>query len=113
VPKQDWKPRDLDIYLLNTKVNKFQTGFQLGSSGLTRANSLGPRMRFLEAEILPMLRDWMDSYDTCEEGRSAFRRLWKYARQLIDLQTRLLIEQYMYERRGWWRTLVSGFRPLD
>ena len=43
-----------------------------------------------------------------------FKLAWQTARQLVDLQGRLLLEQCFWELGGRWRTeLVTGFKPVQ
>lgn len=59
---------------------------------------------------------WIDSYEDrngTRIGRALFRWHWKKMRLWIGLQDRLFIEQVLYDRGGFYRGLVSGFRPID
>lgn len=61
---------------------------------------------------------WVDSYvkynsDLPEKYiRDAFTRDWKALRLRLPLQDRLVVEQVLYDKGGWHRKLVSGFRPI-
>ncbi len=46
-------------------------------------------------------------------GFSAFRSRWAYVRQLLSLQGRLLVEQIMWAMGPPWRTLLTGFNPIE
>ncbi len=46
-------------------------------------------------------------------GFSAFRSRWAYVRQLIPLQSRLLVEQILWSMGPPWRTLLTGFNPVE
>lgn len=46
-------------------------------------------------------------------GFDRFVDSWKLGRQLVPLQGRLVMEQVLWDLGGPWRTLVSGFKPLD
>ncbi len=54
------------------------------------------------------IRDVLSSYS----GPKAFEADWKYARLVVPLQFRLLVEQELWDRRGGWRDLVTGFKPI-
>ncbi len=45
-------------------------------------------------------------------GARRFRKLWVRARLLVGLQSRLFIEQVLWELGGPFRDLVTGFRPV-
>lgn len=46
-------------------------------------------------------------------GKAAFKADWKIIRLWLGLQDRLFVEQMLYDRGGFYRRLVSGFRPLE
>lgn len=46
-------------------------------------------------------------------GFSAFRSRWAYIRQLMPLQSRLLVEQILYAMGPPWRRLLTGFNPVE
>ncbi len=46
-------------------------------------------------------------------GFAAFRSRWAYARQLLPLQLRLLLEQVLWSMGPPWRTLLTGFNPIE
>ncbi len=46
-------------------------------------------------------------------GFSAFRSRWAYVRQLIPLQSRLLVEQILWSMGPPWRSLLTGFNPVE
>lgn len=54
------------------------------------------------------IRDTLNSYS----GPKAFEQDWKWARLVVPLQIRLMVEQVLWDRRGGWRDLVSGFKPV-
>lgn len=55
-----------------------------------------------------VMRDQMRSM-----GYSAFRSRWAFVRQLLPLQGRLLIEQVLWAMGPPWRTLLTGFNPVE
>jgi hypothetical protein len=42
-----------------------------------------------------------------------FRSSWKMGRQLVSLQARLVIEQVLWNQGNPWRSLVTGFKPIQ
>ncbi len=46
-------------------------------------------------------------------GWLGFRSRWAYVRQLLPLQGRLLIEQILWAMGPPWRTLITGFDPVE
>ncbi len=46
-------------------------------------------------------------------GFSAFRSRWAYVRQLLPLQSRLLVEQILWAMGPPWRSLLTGFNPIE
>ena len=42
----------------------------------------------------------------------AFEEDWKWLRLVVPLQLRLLVEQILWDKRGGWRDLVTGFGPV-
>ncbi len=46
-------------------------------------------------------------------GFAAFVYRWRILRQMVDLQSRLLIEQVLYEMGPPWSDLITGFKPID
>lgn len=42
----------------------------------------------------------------------AFEGDWKWLRLSVPLQVRLLVEQVLWDKRGGWRDLVTGFGPV-
>ena len=45
-------------------------------------------------------------------GSRRFRQFWVRARLLVGLQTRLFVEQVLWELGGPFRLLVTGFNPV-
>ncbi len=41
----------------------------------------------------------------------AFWNDWKWLRLTVDLQVRLFVEAVLWERRGPWRAMITGFGP--
>lgn len=64
-------------------------------------------LRELEASA----RKWVDGYDKAG-GFAEFRSMWRKVRNAVPLQTRLMVEQILWEKGGTWRGLVSGFKPI-
>lgn len=62
-------------------------------------------LRELEASA----RKWVDGY---EKEFAEFRAMWRKVRNAVPLQTRLMVEQILWEKGGTWRGLVSGFKPI-
>lgn len=46
-------------------------------------------------------------------GFSAFRSRWAFVRQLLPLQGRLLVEQILWAMGPPWRSLLTGFNPVE
>lgn len=46
------------------------------------------------------------------EGPKAFGEEWKWTRLLVPLQVRLFVEQVLWDKRGGYRDLVTGFAPV-
>lgn len=46
-------------------------------------------------------------------GFSAFRARWAFVRQLMTLQGRLFIEQVLWAMGPPWRSLLTGFNPIE
>lgn len=86
----------------------FRAGFQkrpgvsvFGRAGLRLAVALG-------RSLADSVRDAVEEYD----DPRVFEKDWKYARLVVPLQIRLLIEQILWDKRGGWRDLVTGFNPV-
>ena len=45
-------------------------------------------------------------------GPKEFEADWKWVRLMVPLQLRLLVEQILWDKRGGWRDLVTGFGPV-
>ena len=41
-----------------------------------------------------------------------FEADWKWVRLVVPLQMRLMVEQILWDKKGGWRDLVTGFRPV-
>ena len=54
------------------------------------------------------LRKMIETYS----GPREFEEDWKWVRLVVPLQLRLLVEQILWDKRGGWRDLVTGFRPV-
>lgn len=87
--------------------------------GQMRAFRLAPSMeKALEIGrgIRTELWDWISSYKQRENspglGFVLFKTHWSFVRLLLDLQTRLLAEQILWEMGKPWSTLCTGFKPL-
>lgn len=87
----------------------------------SRADFGNPLFTFsanLEAVRL-IANEWKRFVDSYEDrngpriGKAAFKADWRWIRLRVGLQDRLLIEQVLYDKGGFYRTLVSGFRPLE
>ena len=59
-------------------------------------------------ELAGSVRRVLGSYD----GPSAFQKDWKWARLLVPLQLRLLVEQVLWDKGEGWRKLITGFGPI-
>lgn len=46
-------------------------------------------------------------------GFAAFRARWAFVRQLMSLQSRLFLEQILWAMGPPWRTLLTGFNPIE
>ena len=53
-------------------------------------------------------RKFVNFWETPKE----FERDWKWVRLIVPLQARLLVEQVLWDKRGGWRDLVTGFGPV-
>ncbi len=51
---------------------------------------------------------YVSLYRTARE----FESDWKWTRLVVPLQVRLLVEQVLWDKRGGWRDLVTGFGPV-
>ena len=45
-------------------------------------------------------------------GPKEFEADWKWLRLMVPFQMRLLVEQVLWDKRGGWRDLVTGFGPV-
>lgn len=63
-------------------------------------------------KVRNLIGSWLKSYVQRPNGFEDFKRRWKYGRCCIDLQSRLMVEQILFELGNPWRSLVSGFGPL-
>ncbi len=45
-------------------------------------------------------------------GPRAFEQDWKWLRLAVPLQVRLVVEQVLWDKRGGYRDLVTGFGPV-
>ena len=54
------------------------------------------------------LRKLIEGY----QGPREFEADWKWLRLVVPLQLRLLVEQVLWDKRGGWRDLVTGFGPV-
>ena len=59
-------------------------------------------------ETVKQLKKLIEGYD----GPKAFEADWKWIRLTVPLQFRLLVEQILWDKRGGWRDLVTGFGPV-
>lgn len=71
--------------------------------------SMSDALKILK-ELQNSARKWVDSYG--EQGFAEFRYVWRDARNLVPLQTRLMVEQIVWDKGAHWKGLVSGFKPL-
>ena len=59
---------------------------------------------------------WIEAFKSREvypgAGFKAFKAEWKYTRLYMGLQSRLLVEQVLYEYGKPWSTLCTGFGPV-
>lgn len=58
--------------------------------------------------LVAILRVAIEGYD----GPREFEADWKWIRLVVPLQVRLLVEQLLWDKRGGWRDLVTGFGPV-
>ena len=58
--------------------------------------------------LVSLLTDMIEGYRSARE----FERDWKWIRLVVPLQVRLLVEQILWDKRGGWRDLVTGFGPV-
>ncbi len=59
-------------------------------------------------DLTPLMED-----EIRRAGWVGFRSRWAYVRQLLPLQGRLLIEQVLWAMGPPWRTLLTGFNPVE
>lgn len=83
------------------------------AQGIRRANigrlvSLGKRNAEMARSTALVTRNWIRSY----ANPTSFQKDWKWLRLDVDLQTRLFVEQVLWELGGDYRTLVTGFGPV-
>ena len=74
---------------------------------IERLKLTGRHLANLARDTSRVTTAWMDSYKT----PFAFERDWKWLRLEVDLQTRLFVEQVLWDRGGVWKAMVSGFGP--
>ena len=58
--------------------------------------------------LVEMARNLIEGYQTPRE----FEADWKWIRLAVPLQLRLMVEQILWDKRGGWRDLVTGFGPV-
>ena len=76
---------------------------------IERLKLTGRHMANLARDTSRVTTAWMDSYKT----PFAFERDWKWLRLEVDLQTRLFVEQVLWDRGGVWKAMVTGFGPSE
>lgn len=62
------------------------------------------------------IRRWIDGYEERNSPRVAFLGFqyhWKILRTFVPLQLRLAVEQALWSKGGDYRTLITGFRPIE
>ena len=59
-------------------------------------------------KVVAIWRKTIESYS----GPREFEADWKWLRLMVPLQVRLLVEQILWDKRGGWRDLVTGFGPV-
>ncbi len=59
-------------------------------------------------KMVSLLRKALEGYS----GPREFEADWKWIRLVVPLQMRLLVEQILWDKRGGWRDLVTGFGPV-
>ena len=59
-------------------------------------------------ETARVTNQWISTYPSALN----FGADWKWLRLEVPLQTRLFVEQVLWERGGEWRKLVTGFGPI-
>ena len=69
---------------------------------LTRAAAAAARAAGKAAKL------FVESYERPRE----FEADWKWLRLAVPLQVRLITEQVLWDKRGGWRDLVTGFGPV-
>ena len=76
---------------------------------IARLVSLGRRNAELARSTAGITARWIKtSYKTA----SQFSKDWRWLRLDIDLQTRLFVEQVLWDLGPTWRKLVTGFGPI-
>lgn len=100
------RPKYRNISLLALKT---------ATSQIDNAHSVSAALN-IATNQMNLIKSWINSYEERngrDMGRYMFKEHWKVLRHWVSLQTRLAIEQVLWERGGFYRQLVSGFRPLD
>lgn len=78
----------------------------LGDVGISRL-SIGAAAD-IGRGLATQFRDILGRYDSA----LAFQADWKWARMILPLQVRLIVEQVLWDKGGHWRKMVTGFRPI-
>lgn len=92
----------------------YTRGLQVVRKLMTKTNRLTQKLDWMQ-QMAAQWKTWIEGYERLNGARigfAAFRADWKYVRLWIDLQERLLVEQVLYDKGGYYRELVSGFRPI-
>lgn len=87
---------------------------QILREALRKTNRLTQKLDYMQT-MAASWRRWIEGYEALNGariGRAAFRADWKWIRLWLDLQERLFVEQMLYEKGGFYRTLVTGFKPV-
>lgn len=99
------KPKYRDISLVALKT---------AASQIDNAHSVSAALN-IATNQMNLIKSWINSYSQRNDKSVAFymfREHWKILRHWVSLQTRLAIEQVLWEYGGEYRKLVTGFRPI-
>lgn len=97
---------DVNLDIANNLMKKIQG--TLGSGEVT--GSMEHRIQ-MSLELRNLFAAWIKSY--VQRGDfDGFKAKWKWARTVINLQTRLLVEQVLFDFGNPWKSLVTGFGSI-
>lgn len=74
----------------------------------TTLGVLGRRAAEEARTVGKAMKAYVDSYSNPQ----SFEADWIWLRLAVPLQVRLMVEQVLWNKRGGWRDLVTGFGPV-